>query len=91
MKTTVKNEWGVEIDFDTAVNLMDEDIRETLNYKMAPCTDQEFFDEYAGELEEEYKQQLKHEVETSDDGPLVNWDMDLVTFEGDRYVIEYIL
>lgn len=39
------------------------------------------FDEYAGELEEEYKQQLKHEVETSDDGPLVNWDMDLVTFE----------
>lgn len=40
------------------------------------------FDEYAGELEEEYKQQLKHEVETSDDGPLVNWDMDLVTFEG---------
>lgn len=34
MKTTVKNEWGVEIDFDTAVNLMDEDIRETLNYKM---------------------------------------------------------
>lgn len=45
----------------------------------------------AGELEEEYKQQLKHEVETSDDGPLVNWDMDLVTFEGNRYVIEYIL
>lgn len=40
---------------------------------------------------EEYKQQLKHEVETSDDGPLVNWDMDLVTFEGDRYVIEYFL
>lgn len=49
------------------------------------------FDEYAGELEEEYKQQLKHEVETSDDGPLVNWDMDLVTFEGNRYVIEYFL
>ena len=37
------------------------------------------FDEYAGELEEEYKQRLKNEVETSDDGPLVNWDMDLVT------------
>nr|DAM00533.1 MAG TPA: hypothetical protein [Bacteriophage sp.] len=51
----------------------------------------EHFDEYAGELEEEYKQQLKHGVETSDDGPLVNWDMDLVTFEGDRYVIEYFL
>ncbi len=51
----------------------------------------EHFDEYAGELEQEYKQRLKHEVETSDDGPLVNWDMDLVTFEGDRYVIEYFL
>ena len=49
------------------------------------------FDEYAGELEEEYKLQLKHEVEASDDGPLVNWDMDLVTFEGTRYVIEYFL
>lgn len=43
------------------------------------------------EAEEEYKQQLRHEVETEDDGPLVNWDMDLVTFEGARYVIEYIL
>ncbi len=51
----------------------------------------EHFDEYAGELEEEYKQQLRHEVETSDDGPLVNWDMDLVTLEGVRYLIEYFL
>ena len=51
----------------------------------------EHLDEYAGELEDEYKQQLRDEVETSDDGPLVIWDMDLVTFEGDRYVIEYIL
>lgn len=42
-------------------------------------------------IPEELKKQLKHEVETSDDGPLVNWDMDLVTFEGNRYVIEYIL
>lgn len=49
------------------------------------------FDEYAGELEEEYKRQLRYEVETSDDGPLVNWDMDLVTFEGARYLIEYFL
>lgn len=54
MKTTVKNEWGIEIDFDTAVNLMDEDIRETLNYKMAPCTDQEFFDAYIKAHEEKF-------------------------------------
>ena len=33
---------------------MDEDIRETLNYKMAPCTDQEFFDAYTKAHEEKF-------------------------------------
>lgn len=39
---------GKTIDFDAAVNLMDDDIREDLhNNKMAPCcTDQEFLDAY---------------------------------------------
>lgn len=37
---------GNEIDFDSAVNLMDEDIREHLHTKLAPCTDQEFLDAY---------------------------------------------
>ena len=45
---TVKNEWGVEIDFETAVELMDNDLRERLNCELAPCTRQEFFDAYAG-------------------------------------------
>lgn len=51
---TVKNEWDVEVDFDAAVNLMDEEIREKLNDKMAPCTDQEFFDAYAKAHEEKF-------------------------------------
>lgn len=51
---TVKNEWGVEINFDIALNLMDEDIRETLNYKMAPCTNQELFDAYTKAHEEKF-------------------------------------
>ena len=42
----VKNQYGVQIDFDAAVNLMDDDIRESVHRDLAPCTDQEFFDEY---------------------------------------------
>jgi hypothetical protein len=37
---------GKTIDFDAAVNLMDDEIREDLHNKMAPCTDQEFLDAY---------------------------------------------
>lgn len=37
---------GKTIDFAAAVNLMDDDIREDLHNRMAPCTDQEFLDAY---------------------------------------------
>jgi len=37
---------GKTIDVDAAVNLMDDEIREDLHNKMAPCTDQEFMDAY---------------------------------------------
>ncbi len=43
---TVINQNDKEIDFTTAVNLMDDEIREELHAEMAPCTDQEFFDAY---------------------------------------------
>jgi hypothetical protein len=46
MRNIVVNEYGVEIDFDAAVNLMDDKIREELHREMAPCTAQEFFDAY---------------------------------------------
>ena len=44
--TTVIDQNDKEIDFTTAVNLMDDEIREELHAEMAPCTDQEFFDAY---------------------------------------------
>ena len=37
---------GKTIDFDAAVTLMDDKIREDLHNKMAPCTDQEFLIAY---------------------------------------------
>ena len=43
---TVKNNYGVEIEWSTAVNLMDDDLREELNAELAPCTEQEFFEAY---------------------------------------------
>lgn len=43
-KVTNKN--GVEIDFDTAVYYMDDEIREAVHRDLAPCTEQEFFTAY---------------------------------------------
>lgn len=50
----VTNGYGVDIDFDIAVNLMDDEIREELNDILAPCTEQNFFDEYCIAHEEKY-------------------------------------
>ncbi len=37
---------GKPADFDAAVELMDDDIREALHDKIAPCSDQAFIDAY---------------------------------------------
>lgn len=50
----VINEYGVEIDFEVAVTMMDDDIREKVHFDLAPCTEQEFFDEYAKRHAERY-------------------------------------
>ena len=42
----VINQNGAEIDFEVAVSLMDDEIREDLNRELAPCTEQEFFEAY---------------------------------------------
>ena len=42
---------GREVDFDAAVALMDDDIREELAAELAPCSDQRFFNAY---LEQHY-------------------------------------
>lgn len=43
----VINEYGVIVDYDVAVLLMYDELREDIHRELAPCADQEFFDEYA--------------------------------------------
>ena len=43
---TVKNNYGTEIEWNAALALMDDDLREELNADLAPCTEQEFFEAY---------------------------------------------
>lgn len=50
----VTNEYGQELDYEAAVNLMDDDIREALHMELAPCTDQQFFDAYTKAHAEKY-------------------------------------
>lgn len=55
----VTNNYGVDIDYDVAVNLMDDKIREQLHEKLVmqsdeDCTEQKFFDEYCKAHEEKY-------------------------------------
>jgi len=52
----VINNHGVAIDFDAAVELMDDEIREALHDDMAPCTDQDFFDAYAQAHQDQYNE-----------------------------------
>ena len=52
--STVKNDYGVEIDYTDAVAMMDNDIREELHHKIAPCTNQAFFDAYCVEHREKF-------------------------------------
>lgn len=42
----VINPYGLEIDWDAAGALMDDDIREAVHAELAPCTPQAFFDRY---------------------------------------------
>ena len=62
----VKNENGTKIDFEAAVNLMDDNIREELNSKMAPCSKQKFFSAY----EKAHKEKYGEEWELSKENPV---------------------
>lgn len=48
-REVVRDEDGDEIDYDAAVELMDDGLREELHAKMAPCGKQEFLEAYAEE------------------------------------------
>lgn len=54
MMSIVKNDYGVEIDYDAATSLMDNNIRERLHRELAPCTNQAFFDAYCVEHRKKY-------------------------------------
>mgnify|MGYP000879774136 CR=1 FL=1 len=43
----VKNQHGKEVNFDEALKLMDEDLREKVAYELSLSSDQEFFNKYA--------------------------------------------
>lgn len=49
---------NTQVDFEAAVNLMDDEIRETLHAELAPCTEQEFFDAYCKAHEEKYGEEF---------------------------------
>lgn len=48
-----------EVDFDAAVNMMDDEIREALHNELAPCTEQEFMDAYVKAHEVKYNEQFE--------------------------------
>ena len=45
---------GSEIDFEAAVKLMDDEIREELHAELAPCGNQEFLDAYVERHAQKY-------------------------------------
>ena len=45
---------GTEINYESAVELMDDEICESLNFELAPCTEQEFFTAYEKAHAEKY-------------------------------------
>ena len=51
MKVMLNNE---AVDFDAAVNLMDDALREEVHADLAPCTEQGFLDEYVKRHETKY-------------------------------------
>lgn len=56
---------GTEIDFEQSIELMDDEIREDLHNKLAPCSDQVFFTEY----EKAHQERFGEEWELSKANP----------------------
>lgn len=65
----VVNSWGKKIaendgDWDAIVNYMDRDIAEELHLKLAPCTNQEFFDAYCKAHEKKFGETFVWDTDT---------------------------
>lgn len=61
----VINKNGKQINYDAAVQLMDDDLREELHAQLAPCTAQEFFTAY----EAAHAEKFGEEWELSKENP----------------------
>jgi len=59
MMTQITNQAGTEIDYDAAVNLMDDDIREELHNELAPCSNEEFFKTYCARHRERHDEEFE--------------------------------
>lgn len=53
----IRNKNGTELEYSTTTYMMDDDIREDLHSKIAPCTEQEFFSQYEIEHELKYNEE----------------------------------
>lgn len=61
----VINKNGKQINYDAAVQLMDDEIREELHAELSPCTEQEFFSAY----EAAHAEKFGEEWELSKENP----------------------
>ena len=57
MKVTI---YGNEMDFETLVELMDNEIREKIHNEIAPCTEQVFIERYMKEHKKKYGEKFKY-------------------------------
>lgn len=55
----VMNEWGTVVDFEAAVSMMDDDLREHIASETEVCNDQEFFDAYCKAHEERFGEEFE--------------------------------
>jgi hypothetical protein len=61
----VTNQSGTQIEFDDAVDFMDDHLRERLHDKLAPCSDQRFFTAY----EDAHRHYFEEDWELSKSNP----------------------
>ena len=50
----IDNARGKRLYFEATANAMDDDLRDQLNYLMAPCTDEEFLEAYCEAHEKKF-------------------------------------
>ena len=63
MRITITDDDGNEIDYNTAVGFMRDDLREELHSELAPCTEQQFFDRYVEEHNKRFDEDFVSDYE----------------------------